>query len=182
MSLICINCAYLYIFTNASFLHNHCLEEHGYNSHSLNANQSIQEANAYEHAFQNNNVYIISTHGYAVAEIYIDNLQESACLDTESGVSLINCHLLEALAKQDLSYIQGRPIVITGIGSCQLVYKHTQFTIELVNHQGQVIPIEVEAYILDNLKAGLILGNNNIHHCSIDLLTNGTMQVNGIEL
>ena len=42
--------------------------------------------------------------------------------------------------------------------------------------------MEVEAYILDNLKAGLILGNNDIHHCSIDLLTNGTMHIDGIEL
>ena len=57
-----------------------------------------------------------------------------------------------------------------------------QFIIELLNHQSQVIPMEVKAYILDNLKAGLILGNNDIHCCSINLLTNGTMQVNGIEL
>ena len=57
-----------------------------------------------------------------------------------------------------------------------------QFTIELPNHQGWVILMEVEAYILDNLKAGLIIGNNDICCCGINLLANSTMQVDGIEL
>ena len=42
--------------------------------------------------------------------------------------------------------------------------------------------MEVEAYILNNLKADLILDNNNICHCSINLLINSIMQVNDIKL
>ena len=36
-----IDCVYSCIFVNASFLHNHYLKEHDYNSYSFNTNQSI---------------------------------------------------------------------------------------------------------------------------------------------
>ena len=42
--------------------------------------------------------------------------------------------------------------------------------------------MKVEAYILDDLKADLILSNNNICRHDIDLLANGTMCIDGIEL
>ena len=168
------------VFANAGEVQDHCLDWHGVDVNSQSQRALMQEANYHEHAV--NNVVTIpqkppTPHGYSTIEglLFGSANRTSVCLDTGSTTTFIDKSLADSHKCQ---YEKVRPITAIGLAGSQVLNRliHLPITIPAKNPDGtpSAIQITTAAYVVDGLKAGVLLGMDTMARemAKIDLGTN----------
>ena len=144
-------------WSNGDQLHEHLLGEHKINS----------RASPYTNLVHHISVYSPTTRGYIkVIARTPDKQRRDICLDSGSMVSLIDSKLAKAM---NLTPHVMKNVNLTGVGN-QTTSSYVNYTLKIGDED-----VFVQAYVIDDLTAGILLGADVIEDYSIDLVTSKRM-------
>ncbi|MCJ1306276.1 hypothetical protein MMC08_009096 [Hypocenomyce scalaris] len=157
-------------FAGPNETRDHVLDWHGVDVNSASQKALMQDANNYEHAV--NNVVTIpqkppSPHGYSTiqAMLFDSEALTTMCLDTGSTTTFIDKTLVSSHnCLQETQKV--RPITACGLAGKQVLDRliHLPMTIPAQNPDGTLTTIQITtaAYVVDGLKAGVLLGMDTL--------------------
>ena len=154
-------------FMDFSELDQHMFSEHAVDTQSSSSKGQKTYANWLEHAAQH--IVTISepppSRGYATiqARLYTkDGKEVSVCVDTGSAVTFLDKSLLPVGRNLYGILTEVPPITVRGISGERIVSKSIKLEIYLTGINGEVICMNAKAYVTDGIKAGVILGMDEL--------------------
>lgn len=176
-------------FTNYTDVDVHMMELHGIDTQSSTQKAQRIYANWLEHAALH--VVIIrpppENRGYATVQSRLyseDGLHQDCCIDTGSSATFIDESLLPKENLFDRLH-KTPPITVRGISGERVVDKKMMVSIFLTGTDGTILRIDASAYVTKGIKAGIILGMDELGRPEDDIalwLGRKMMQMKGTHI
>ena len=155
-------------FGNSAELRDHVLNYHGVDSQSAGPKYRTRKANYIQHA--NDHVYNFSSPSsmnYAMIQASLFDSELKPCLDTGEGISLCDRKLLPQQQNTYDLVFNTKPITITEVAGMQILDQYIETKVLLGPTRS---PVQIKAYLINNLQPGLIIGMNVLNKGDIGLL------------
>ena len=168
-------------FNKSAELRDHALKYDGVDARSGASKYRIRSVSNLQHAREH--VYNFSpptSYGYATVEASIFGKDLTPCLDTGGGVFSYDRSLLPQYEDHYGIVHNTKPITVTGIAGKHVLNQYIEVQALLDPNR---VPVQVEAYLVNNLKPGLIIGMGVLNRGDIDLLlSRQALKVEGTEI
>ena len=176
-------------FTNIDEIDHHMLSFHAIDTKSPTSLGYKRYANWLEHAA----LHIVTikepepSRGYATiqGQLFENKDQQSLCIDTGSGTTFIDDSLLpQGLARFGMIH-KTLPITVRGITGERIVDQIIHLPIFITGNSGKKICINARAYVTKGIRAGVILGMDELGRPDDDIalwLGRRVMQIQGTDV
>jgi len=174
-------------FDKTDDIEDHLLDDHGVDPRSPTSKNQLIYANRLEHAA--NHIVTIRQppvgRGYATIQgrLHEDTKPETnLCVDTGSGTTFID----ESLVPKGYDVLRStRPITVRGLTGERIVDQSMDLAIHLHGTDGKHLLIKAKAYVTPGIRAGVILGMDELGRPEDDIalwLGRGMMQIQGTNI
>ena len=176
-------------FTNIDEIDQHMFNFHAIDTKSPTSIGQKRYANYLEHAA----LHIVTIkepapgRGYATIQgrLFDNTEPQSLCIDTGSGTTFIDEDLLpQGTARYGMIH-KTLPITVRGITGERIVDQVTHIPIHIFGNDGKHICIQAKAYVTKGIKAGVILGMDELGRPDDDIalwLGRKVMQIQGTDI
>ena len=179
----CHHCPIPQPFANEPELRDHLLDFHQVDNRGPTAKFARKQWELDQHARDNVYEFKPGSHGYARAEGTVFDTHLKPCIDTGSGASIVDRHLLPQGLNLHTIVRGCKPVTLKGVCGLQIAYEMAHINVRLGNECDGVVDVPVPAYIVDNLACGLIIGLGQLEAMDAHLhLKRKVMEINGTEI
>ncbi|KAL8798645.1 MAG: hypothetical protein Q9200_007731, partial [Gallowayella weberi] len=166
-------------FGNENELADHAADFHGVDPKSSTQKYVQRQWEYDQHARENVYVFRPSSEGYATINATVWDTHLKPCVDTGSGISVIDRSLLPPDAAMSIVK-KVKPVTLKGVCGLQIAREIALFNLTIRTVNGENLEIPMRAYLVNNLTAGLIIGLGDLKDMDIVLhLKREIMVING---